>query len=167
MTAPVRFGRMLATLLRPRVIAPVIANTPPAAVRLTRPRDRVPGPLRILLAEDNPVNQKLAQTAIHKMGHDIVVVNNGIEAVRAHASAPFDLVLMDLQMPEMDGFAATAAIRQTEHQSADHIPIVAITAHAMQGDRDRCLAAGMDDYISKPIDLKALAHLIDRIGTNV
>jgi ligand-binding sensor domain-containing protein/DNA-binding NarL/FixJ family response regulator len=124
---------------------------------------REPARLRVLLAEDNPVNQKLAQRAIEKMGHAITVVSNGAEAVRVHAAGRFDLVLMDLQMPEMDGFAATSAIRESDG-GATHTSIVAMTAHAMHGDRERCLAAGMDDYISKPIDLKALANLIERVG---
>jgi CheY-like chemotaxis protein len=118
--------------------------------------------LRILLAEDNPVNQKLARFAIEKMGHSIVMVNNGIRAVETSASGQFDLILMDLQMPEMDGFEATARIREAERSAGRHTPIVAMTAHAMHGDREQCLRAGMDDYISKPIDLQALARMIDR-----
>jgi CheY-like chemotaxis protein len=120
--------------------------------------------LRVLLAEDNPVNQKLAQRFVEKMGHQIVVVNNGAEAVRAHADGGFDLILMDLQMPELDGFTATGAIRSAERAAGCHTPIVAITAHATRSDRDFCLAAGMDDFLTKPIDLKALANLIDRIA---
>ena len=88
----------------------------------------------------------------------------GLEQFRAYAENSFDLVLMDLQMPEMDGFAATSAIRRTETDSATRTPIVAITAHALEGDRERCLAAGMDDYISKPIDLRALARLINGVA---
>jgi CheY-like chemotaxis protein len=140
------------------------APPPKAAGRITpaagSERDR---PLRVLLAEDNAVNQMLALKAIEKMGHSVVVVGNGADAVRVHADQHFDLILMDLQMPEMDGFAATSAIRENETGSSP-TPIVAVTAHAMHGDRERCLAAGMTDYISKPIDLKALGCLIERVS---
>ena len=143
-------------------VRPLVRTRPASSLSTVAASD--PGRLRVLLAEDNPVNQKLAQKAIEKMGHQIVVVNNGAEAVRAYAENSFDLVLMDLQMPEMDGFAATSAIRRTETDSATRTPIVAITAHALEGDRERCLAAGMDDYISKPIDLRALARLINGVA---
>ena len=120
----------------------------------------------ILLAEDNPLNQTVALRLLTKYGHRVVVAGNGREALVALDKAPldgFDMVLMDIQMPEMDGFAATAAIREREKQTRTHIPIVAMTAHAMKGDRERCLAAGMDDYISKPIQAKALLDLIERL----
>ena len=120
------------------------------------------GVLRILLAEDNLVNQKLAQRAIQKMGHEIVVVENGRLAVEAAANGHFDVILMDLQMPEMDGFEATAAIRRLELDTGRHTPVIAMTAHAMHGDRENCLRAGFDDYISKPVDLLALARLIEK-----
>ncbi len=119
-------------------------------------------PLHILLAEDNIVNQKLAQRAIEKMGHTILVTGNGLRAVEAAAAQQFDLILMDLQMPEMDGFEATARIRQAESALGRHTPIIAMTAHAMRGDRDNCLRSGFDDYISKPVDLQALARMIDQ-----
>jgi len=125
-------------------------------------------PLRILLAEDHAVNQKLARRALERMGHSLVTVENGRKAVEAAARERFDVILMDLQMPEMDGLEATARIRGSERQAAaggvsQHVPIVAMTAHAMSGDREACLRAGMDDYISKPIDLRALADLIHRV----
>ena len=120
--------------------------------------------LHILLAEDNPVNQKLAQRAIEKMGHSITLATNGARAVQACEGEKFDLILMDLQMPEMDGFEATALIREAERTAGRHTPIIAMTAHAMHGDRDQCIGAGMDDYISKPVDLRALAKMIDRYG---
>jgi ligand-binding sensor domain-containing protein/ActR/RegA family two-component response regulator len=163
-----RENRKLARALRDRTPEPSArsAAAEPAVAKASAAAGPAAsaGALRVLLAEDNPVNQKLAQKAIEKMGHQIVVVSNGAEAVRAHAERPFDLVLMDLQMPEMDGFAATSAIRRTEGAASAHIPIVAITAHAMDGDRERCLAAGMDDYISKPINLVELARLIDAVA---
>jgi CheY-like chemotaxis protein len=121
--------------------------------------------LRILLAEDNAVNQKLAALLLRREGHDVTVVGDGNEAVRAVARDSFDVVLMDLQMPQMDGFEATAAIRAAERGTGRHMRIVALTAHAMKDDRDKCLESGMDDYLTKPIDparlrdaLVGLAH---------
>jgi two-component system sensor histidine kinase/response regulator len=108
--------------------------------------------LKILLTEDNLVNQRVAVGLLTKRGHDITVANNGLEALAALERSPFDVVLMDVQMPEMGGLEATAAIRQREREHGGHIRIVAMTAHAMKGDRERCLAAGMDGYLSKPID---------------
>jgi CheY-like chemotaxis protein len=120
------------------------------------PRDqaaeqRKPGPLRVLLAEDGLVNQKLAVALLKKRGHEVTVAQNGQEAVQLAQTEPFDVILMDVEMPEMDGFQATAAIRQREKALALHTPIIAMTAHAMKGDRERCLAAGMDAYVAKPI----------------
>jgi signal transduction histidine kinase/CheY-like chemotaxis protein len=117
--------------------------------------------LRILLAEDNPVNQQLAFELLRQQGHSVEIAFNGRQAVQAAESEHFDVVLMDIQMPDMDGFEATAAVRKREKTGGVHLPILAVTAHAMSGDRERCLAAGMDGYLSKPIsphDLsKALA----------
>jgi PAS domain S-box-containing protein len=113
--------------------------------RSTRPR------LNVLLAEDNAVNQLLASRILEILGHQVTVVSNGREALSAAKAGRFDLIVMDVQMPEMDGFEATAAIRELEKSSGEHIPIIAMTAHAMKGDRERCLAAGMDGYVSKPI----------------
>jgi len=107
--------------------------------------------LNVLLAEDSLVNQKLAIALLEKWGHQVTVASNGREAVEAFAAGDFDVILMDVQMPEMDGLQATEAIRLHEHNLSEHIPIVAMTAHAMKGDEERCLAAGMDAYISKPI----------------
>ena len=119
--------------------------------------------LRVLVAEDNVVNRKLAEHLLQRRGHTPVMVTNGREATDALLHHEFDLVLMDLQMPEMDGFEATAAIRARERRTGDRIPIVALTAHAMEGDRQRCLDADMDGYISKPVKAVELFEVIDRV----
>jgi two-component system, sensor histidine kinase and response regulator len=121
-------------------------------------------PLRILLVEDNVINQKVASLMLKKKGHVVVTVNNGREAIETLADQDFDAVLMDVQMPEMDGLQATAAIRAAEEGTDCHLPILAVTAHAMHGDREHCLDAGMDGYLSKPIQsaqlLQALADVL-------
>jgi CheY-like chemotaxis protein len=117
--------------------------------------------LRILLAEDNAVNQKLAVRMLEKHGHKVVVANNGKEALAALQAASFDVVLMDVQMPEMGGLEATAQIRIAEQGTGRHIPVIAMTAHAMKGDRERCLEAGMDGYVSKPVQPKELLAAIE------
>jgi PAS domain S-box-containing protein len=119
--------------------------------------------LRVLLAEDNEVNQRLAVRLLETRGHSVVVVATGRDAVDAVAAERFDLVLMDVQMPEMDGFEATAAIRASECTTTRRLPIIAMTAHAMKGDRERCLLAGMDDYVAKPVKAAELFELIARI----
>jgi CheY-like chemotaxis protein len=116
---------------------------------------------RILLAEDNAVNQKLATRLLEKRGHTVVLAENGVAALAALDAQSFDLILMDIQMPEMDGIEATTAIREREKTSGKHIPIVAMTANAMQGDRERCLEAGMDAYVSKPLQIKEFFATID------
>ncbi len=120
-------------------------------------------PLRILLAEDGIVNQKVACGLLERRGHHVVVANNGREAVQASERDAFDLVLMDVMMPEMDGFEATNAIRRREKTTGKHLPIVAMTAHALEGDRERCLKAGMDAYLSKPVRPTALFEMIEGI----
>ena len=120
--------------------------------------------LRVLLAEDNPVNQKLAIKLLEKRGHLVSVVANGQEAIDALKGEHFDLILMDVQMPDLDGFEATGRIRNREKEEGGHIPIVAMTAHAMKGDREQCLAAGMDDYVSKPIKVTELFAVIERLA---
>ena len=122
---------------------------------------QTPRHLRILLAEDNPLNQIVIVRLLEKRGHTVTPVHNGAEAVLALEDEPYDVVLMDLQMPEMDGFAATAAIRNRDRTTGRHTHIVAVTAHAMTGDRERCLKAGMDDYISKPVDPQQLFNSVE------
>jgi CheY-like chemotaxis protein/HPt (histidine-containing phosphotransfer) domain-containing protein len=121
-------------------------------------------PLRILLVEDTFVNQRLATAILEKQGHGVTLASNGRQALERLDQQTFDLVLMDVQMPEMDGFAATEAIRQRERQSGEHLPIIAMTARAMKEDEQRCLEAGMDAYVSKPFRavqlLEAIAQLL-------
>jgi CheY-like chemotaxis protein len=119
--------------------------------------------VRILLVEDHPVNQVLTASLLRRRGHEVEVAANGIEAIDAISSQTFDLVLMDVQMPEMDGLEATARIREMEKDTATHVPIIAITAHAMKGDREHFLAAGMDSYVSKPIRPEVLFDTIDKV----
>jgi two-component system sensor histidine kinase/response regulator len=121
-------------------------------------------PLHILVAEDNAVNQLLAKRTLEKAGHSVVVASNGAEAVAALNREMFDLVLMDVQMPVLDGFGATAQIREQEQKTGHHQSIVAMTAHALKGDRERCLAAGMDGYVSKPLRNSELFAAIEAAG---
>jgi len=118
-------------------------------------------PRRVLLVEDNVVNQRLALRLLEKMGHSVHVAANGLEALAALPSGDYHLVLMDCQMPEMDGFEATRRIRSSGADWAD-ITIVAMTANAMNGDRERCLQSGMDDYMTKPITAEAFREMVTR-----
>jgi PAS domain S-box-containing protein len=159
LTKPIKQSELLEAILvalgaaaRKQAQAPLVTQH---SLRESRQR------LRILVAEDNAVNQALAARLLEKRGHTVAVAANGREVLAALEKETFDLVLMDVQMPEMDGFGATAAIRAKEIGSATHIPIVAITAHAMRGDRERCLAAGMDAYLSKPIRANELFEMIE------
>lgn len=120
-------------------------------------------PIKILLAEDNPINQKLAVTLLKKKNFDVHAVGDGKEAVEALEADRYDVVLMDVQMPEMDGFAATKAIREKETGTGKHQPIIAMTAHAMRGDKEKCFEMGMDDYVSKPMKAKELYEAISRM----
>ena len=160
LTKPVRRAELrkaiVSTLHRGPAVE--IGIAPPQESGIARHRGH---PMRILLAEDNLVNQRVALRILEKEGHVVVVANNGREALDALAAQSFDMVLMDVQMPEMGGFEATAEIRKREQRRGTRIPIIAMTAHAMTGDRERCLKAGMDDYISKPIRARALLDLID------
>ncbi|HKS96010.1 MAG TPA: response regulator, partial [Terriglobia bacterium] len=160
LTKPVSESELLDTLRR--VLADQSGGVPPALVTryaLREARSR----LRILVVEDNPVGQHLAVRLVEKQGHSAVAVSSGREALAALERGKFDVALMDVQMPDMDGFETTAAIRRKEQQTGAHLPIVALTAHAMQGDRERCLAAGMDGYVTKPIGVKELFAAIEEV----
>jgi CheY-like chemotaxis protein len=119
----------------------------------------------ILLAEDSLINQKLATGLLERWGHRVTVANNGNEAVQKSGSLPFDLILMDVQMPELDGLDATRQIRAREAGTSEHLPIIAMTAHAMKGDRELCLEAGMDGYLMKPIRAEQLFRQIEEVST--
>jgi len=164
LTKPVRQALLLSEIRRlagaaaepkpeTRVVQPPAAAAKPATV-----------PLRVLLAEDNPVNQRLAVAILSKRGHTVVVAGDGRQAVEAYERERFDVVLMDVQMPELNGFEATARIRAQERVTGERLPIVALTAHAMTGDRERCLASGMDDYLAKPLNAASLVETVERHG---
>jgi two-component system, sensor histidine kinase and response regulator len=121
---------------------------------------------RILLAEDNAINQTLAIRLLEKRGYAVTVAGDGQAVLKALEKDCFDLVLMDIQMPGMDGFEATAAIREKEQRVGGHIPIIAMTAHALKGDQDRCIAAGMDGYVSKPIRTSEFFAAIESLLAN-
>jgi CheY-like chemotaxis protein/HPt (histidine-containing phosphotransfer) domain-containing protein len=120
--------------------------------------------LHVLLAEDNAVNQRLAASLLERRGHKVTIAANGRRALAAIRQEPFDVVLMDVQMPEMGGFDATSAIRAWERETGSHVAIIAMTAHAMKGDRERCLAAGMDEYLTKPLDPRRLCALVEQMA---
>ena len=126
------------------------------------PVDKPAHTAKILIAEDNPVNRKVTMDTLAKLGYQAKVVENGAQAVEASQQQRFDLILMDCQMPVMDGYQATARIREIESPDGIHTPIVAITAHAMEGDRQKCLDAGMDDYLSKPIRMSLLKDMVEK-----
>ena len=150
---PVKQSELLDAILT------VLHKTPRKTSYITTPRPAPAsqhGTLHILLAEDNEVNQEYAVDLLRRRGHTVVVANNGPEALADWEMGTFDIILMDVQMPLMDGFATTAAIRQREKATGRHTPIIALTAHVMKGDRERCLAAGMDAYASKPLGARTL-----------
>ncbi len=158
LTKPVKQSELLNAILTARHEAAPAEEHHPA-------EGAAPGArrLRVLLAEDNLVNQRLAVRLLEKAGHAVTVVGNGREAVAALEREAFDAVLMDVQMPEMGGFEATALIRDREKGTGRHVPIIAMTAHAMKGDRERCLAGGMDDYVAKPVRARELFEAIGRV----
>jgi two-component system, sensor histidine kinase and response regulator len=159
---PIRHSELLGALLDLLDSSePVCQLVPPEPSHLlTQPNDRR---LRVLLAEDHPINQKVATRILENHGHRVTVVSNGQLAVEAVAATTYDVVLMDIQMPVMDGPEALAAIRLREQSEGGHLAIVALTAHAMKGDRERYLHMGFDDYLSKPINFTELATILDRI----
>jgi len=120
-----------------------------------------PPPMTVLIAEDNPVNQRLVTRLLEKRGHSVKIANTGREAVKLGVAERFDLILMDVQMPDMDGLQATAAIRESERSRGIYTPIIALTAHAMKGDRERCLEAGMDAFVNKPIDAAIFIETVE------
>ena len=161
LTKPIKQSDLLDTIMNTLGASATLARSEGASpAQAPAPGHR---PLRLLLAEDNAVNQRLAVRLLEKHGHSVFVANNGKEAVAALQKEPFDAVLMDVQMPEMDGFEATAAIRAGEQGASPHQPIIAMTAHAMKGDRERCLEAGMDGYVSKPLQISELLSVLDRL----
>jgi signal transduction histidine kinase/DNA-binding response OmpR family regulator len=164
LTKPIEQRELLAAIRRALASeAPgrAVAKDPPAP----KPAGDLPARrLRVLLAEDNPVNQRLAASLLERRGHRVAIAANGKEALAWLKRERFDVVLMDVQMPEMGGFEATAAIRALERDSGERLPIIAMTAHAMKGDRERCLNAGMDDYIPKPLDSRLLCATVERMA---
>jgi CheY-like chemotaxis protein len=147
--------------LRDAILAALDASRRPVQKETRTPEPPNRPPLRILLAEDNVVNQRVAMGMLTKAGHSVTLAENGKLALDALDKATFDLVLMDMQMPEMSGSEAIAAIRERESHVGGHLPIIALTAHALKGDRERCLAAGADDYLAKPV---APTTLYERIA---
>jgi two-component system sensor histidine kinase/response regulator len=166
---PIKQSELLATILAALGTAPrrdMGMGAAPLALESAAPSAAVgdgPRPLRILLAEDNPINQKLAVRLLQKQGYAVAVVEDGKEALAALERESFDVVLMDVQMPEMDGLETTGHIRAREQGTGRHVPVIAMTAHAMKGDRERCLQAGMDGYISKPVQPAELFEAIARL----
>jgi CheY-like chemotaxis protein len=143
--------------LREALLAAVGRSTEQPAEEEAPPGPPAPGRrLRVLAAEDNVVNQRVIVRLLEKMGHQVRVVADGRQAVEAAESAEFDVVLMDCQMPEMDGFEATRCLRKSPRADLRNLPVIALTAHALKGDRERCVAAGMNDYLSKPVDAQEL-----------
>jgi two-component system sensor histidine kinase/response regulator len=162
LTKPVRRAELRASILA-ALRGESVAAAPAPAEPVISPVKTEPEPgLDILVAEDNPVNQRVAMRILQKAGHRVTLARDGGEAIENWSAHSFHLILMDVQMPGIDGFQATGAIREKEKVSGAHIPIVAMTAYAMSGDREKCLASGMDDYLTKPIDARLLLALVDR-----
>jgi CheY-like chemotaxis protein len=158
----VRFGRadMAYAPQKNAPMEPPRHSLPAAMMPVDLPGRR----LHVLLAEDNVVNQLLAASLLKRRGHRVTIVTDGQQALAAIAATAFDIVLMDVQMPIMGGLDATRSIRLTESATSVHLPIVAMTAHAMKGDRERCLEAGMDDYMSKPLSPATLYEIVERVS---
>ncbi|HEV2991502.1 MAG TPA: response regulator, partial [Candidatus Angelobacter sp.] len=158
---PIKQSELLAALRRVIASAKELAAAAPIAP--SAPKYSIADGLKILVAEDNIINQKLAKRLLEKMGHHVTVAQSGLDALEQVQRQTVDLILMDVQMPEMDGFAATQAIREWEKDMGSHIPIIAMTAHAMKGDQEMCLSVGMDGYITKPINSKGLENTIQEV----
>ena len=160
LTKPMKSSELIEVVMKAMLVPlrdPDLPNPTPSS----RPRRQ----LHILLAEDNPVNQKLATRVLEKEGHRVVVVGDGKSAIHAIEREAFEIVLMDIQMPDMDGFETAAQIRANEQRSGAHLPMIAVTAHAMKGDRERCLQAGFDGYVTKPFHVGDLLDVIDSLVT--
>jgi two-component system, sensor histidine kinase and response regulator len=165
LTKPVRQSLLLDAILAVLTNAGHGAKLPTLVTRHSvRETQR---PMRILLAEDNPVNRMFAARTLEKHGHTVIVADDGRKAVAAHAGDKFDVILMDVQMPDLDGLEATQLIREAEKKTGAHVPIIALTAHAMSEDKDRCLAAGMDDYLSKPFTAAQLFAVMERLTVSI
>jgi PAS domain S-box-containing protein len=158
---PIRLNELREAMLRS--LSPAAASAQASVVQRKQEPVAISG-LRILLAEDNVVNQLLMQRLLHKRGHRVTIADTGKAVLAALKAAKFDLIFMDVQMPELDGFETTAEIRRLEQASGEHLAILALTAHAMTGDRERCLAAGMDGYLTKPISPKELDESLKTYG---
>ncbi len=156
LTKPVRRSQLYNALCEVTGISRAVTHTE------TPESERRTSGVRVLLVEDNEVNRKLALHMLQRLGCSVEVATNGREAVEITAVRGYDVVFMDIQMPEMDGIEATRLIRERERDSGKHLPIIAMTAHAMEGDRERCLAAGMDDYLSKPVKIDLLAQMVEK-----
>ncbi|HYK89753.1 MAG TPA: response regulator, partial [Acidobacteriota bacterium] len=161
LTKPIRQTELRDAIIRVLDRMPVGSRNPGRIEH--HPTLKGPAALQILLVEDNIINQRLMVRLLEKHGDHAVIASNGKEALELLGKNHFDLVLMDVQMPEMNGFEATAAIRERERSAGGHVPIIAMTAHAMQGDQERCLRAGMDGYVSKPVQIPKLLSVIDQV----
>jgi signal transduction histidine kinase/DNA-binding response OmpR family regulator len=161
LTKPVTRAGLLDALLRALAVGDSRSPAPSGGTLPVPARSA--GRLRILVAEDNIINQKLVVRLLERRGHDVTLATTGVEALAAWERQPFDLVLMDVQMPELNGLDATAGIRERERATGEHVPIVAMTAHAMKGDRERCLQGGMDGYLSKPVETSQLDSVLSAV----
>ncbi|MCL2013039.1 MAG: response regulator [Cystobacterineae bacterium] len=157
------FQQPMETMLRHMFKMPSEAASQPKTPRPTTQEYLCP--LHILVAEDNPINAKLARALLEKQGHKVSLVVNGLQAVKATEKNVFDVLLMDVQMPEMDGIAATQEIRSREKQNGTYLPIIALTANAMKGDRETCIKAGMDEYLTKPLQKKFLTEALHKVAS--
>ncbi len=177
LTKPIRrqpLYECLATLLGAPSSSPLTSRQPASLFLAPEAPEEIPARsrVRVLVAEDNPVNQRVAMRMLQKLGYRVDVVADGAEALEALGRIPYDAILMDCMMPEMDGFSATREIRKREasekrdtldaSRGARHVAIIAMTANAMKGDREMCLEAGMDDYLSKPVKSKELDEILQR-----